>query len=86
MARTRHPREALDLTVRAVALRRGGAGHVAVLAALDQARASLSVEPEPAVARYLAWVCSALERTIPEEHNDDVVVDAVLRAAARSLG
>jgi hypothetical protein len=37
----RHSREALDLTTLAVALWRGGAGRPALLAAVDQARASL---------------------------------------------
>ena len=84
--RARHPREALDLTVRAVALRRAGAGPAAVLAALDQARASVSLEPDPAVARSLTWICSTIAPATPDEEVDHLVVDAALRHAARSLG
>jgi hypothetical protein len=43
-ALARHPREALDLTTRAVALRRRDAGRSALLAAVDQARTSLNHE------------------------------------------
>ncbi len=84
--RARHPREALDLTVRAVALRRAGAGPEAVLAALDQARASVSLESDPPVARALTWICSTIAPTAPDEDVDHLVVDAALRSAARSLG
>lgn len=80
----RHPREGFDLTVRAVALRRAGVLPVGVLAAVDQARASLAVEPDEAVARVLVWVCGVLEGHEPVA--DDLVVDSALRVAARELG
>lgn len=81
--RVRHPREAFDLTVRAVALRRGRADAVAVLAAVDQAEASLQVEPDTAVTRSLTWVCRAMSPMSADA--DEVVVNAALRVAARSL-
>jgi hypothetical protein len=84
--RARHPREALDLTVRAVALRRAGAAPAAVLAALDQARASVSLETDPAVARSLTWICVTIAPATPDEDVDHLVVDAALRYAARNLG
>ncbi|GAA4731422.1 hypothetical protein [Actinomycetospora chibensis] len=83
--RVRHPREALDLTVRAVALRRGRAEAVAVLAAIDQAEASLHVEPDTAVTRSLTWVCRAISPTNADADADEVVVNAALRVAVRSL-
>ena len=83
----RHPREGLDLTVRAVALRRGGAGPEALVAALDQARASLSREPVPGVARALTWICRTIDPSVSEDEEvDNLVVDAALRVAARGLG
>ena len=82
----RHPREGLDLTVRAYALRRGGANAVALRAALDQARASVSREPDPTVARALTWVGNAIDPSVPDEDVDDLVVGAALQVAARGLG
>lgn len=81
---TRDPHEALDLTVRAVRLQRRGAGRVAVLAAVDQARTSLHHEPETTVVRTLAWVCRAILEPDPPV-DTAAVVDAALRVAARTL-
>jgi hypothetical protein len=84
-ALVRHPREALDLTILAVALRRGDVGRSALLAAVDQARTSLNHERDPQVRRTLTWVCRAL--TDPDLVGVDaaVVVDAALRVAAEAL-
>lgn len=76
--------EAYALTVRAVALRRGGAGPGAVLATIDQARASLRTEPNPVVAHTLAGVCHTLiaeSLAVPTGS----AVDSALRIAARVL-
>jgi hypothetical protein len=59
-ALVRHPREALDLTILAVALRRRDAGRSALLAAVDQARTCLNYERDPQAWRTLTWVCRAL--------------------------
>ncbi len=81
---TRDPREALDLTTHAVRLQRQGAGRVAVLAAVDQARTSLCHERETSVVRTLSWVCRAILDPDPPGDNA-LVVDAALRVAAQTL-
>lgn len=81
----RHPREALDLAVRAVALRRAGAARPALLAVIDQAETSLRHEPDRHARRSLFWVCRAvLERDV-ERTEDTLVVDAAIRVAATAL-
>lgn len=81
----RHPREALDLTVRAVTLARAGAARPALLAAVDQARASLWHEPDPQVQRTLSWVCRAVLDPASDTADDAMVVDAALRVARETL-
>lgn len=81
----RHPREALDLAVRAVALQRGGAGRPALLAVVDQLRASLWQERDPQVRRTLSWVCRAVLDRHSTVADDAAVVDAALRVAAQAL-
>lgn len=81
----RHPREALDLTVRAVALQRGGAGRAALLAVVDQAHASLLRERDPQARRSLSWVCRAVLNPDCRCPDDAMVVDAALRVAAKAL-
>lgn len=77
----RSPNEAWNLVTRAVGLRRRGAPPVTVLAALDQARASLHHEPNRDVATRLWWVCRAV---FVLERDEDRVDDA-LRVAAQEL-
>ena len=81
----RHPREALDLTVRAVELQRGGAARPALLAAVDQARASLLREPDLPVRRTLTWVCRHVLEPWRDAGDDAMLIDAALRVAARAL-
>jgi hypothetical protein len=81
----RHPREALDCTVRAVALRRGGAGRPALVAAVDQARASLNHEPDPRVRRTLSWICHSVLDPRSAGPDDTTVVDAALRVATEAV-
>jgi hypothetical protein len=84
-ALVRHPREALDLTTLAVALRRVGAGRPALLAAVDQARTSLNHERDLEVRRALSWVCRAVMDPHAGGNDDTPVVDAALRAAGKAL-
>lgn len=77
----RSPKEAWHLVTRAVGLRRRGAPPVTVLAALDQARASLCHEPNRDVAARLWWVC----RAVPVGERDEDRIDDTLRAVAREL-
>jgi hypothetical protein len=84
-ALVRGPREALDLTTLAVALRRGGAGRSALLAAVDQARTSLNHERDPRVRRALSWVCRAVMDPHSCGNDDTMLVDAALRVAAKAL-
>jgi hypothetical protein len=81
----RHPREALDCTIRAVALRRGGAGRPALVAAVDQARASLNHEPDPQVRRACSWICRAVLDPGSAGSDDTTVVDAALRVATEAV-
>jgi hypothetical protein len=75
----RLPTEAWELAALAVRLRRGGTPSAAVLAALDQARASLRHEPHPQVAHQL-WIC----RAVAVVGRDEERIDAALRRAPRS--
>ncbi|HEY2193945.1 MAG TPA: hypothetical protein VGH76_16845 [Actinomycetospora sp.] len=81
----RHPREALDLVVCALAMQRGGAARPALLAIVDQAQTSLRHEPDHQVRRTLSWVCRAVLN--PESNGSDeaMVVDAAVRVAAKAL-
>lgn len=81
----RHPREALDLVVRAVALQRGGASRTALIAVIDQARASLTHESDPQARRSLTWVCRAVMDPRSTGPDDALVVDAAVRVAAQAL-
>jgi hypothetical protein len=72
----RSPNEAWDLVTR-----RRGAPTVTVLAALDQARASLRHEPHRDVATRLWWVC----RAVSVVERDEDRIDDALRVAAREL-
>lgn len=81
----RLPSESWDLVTRAVGLRRRGAPPVTVLAALDQARASLRHEPRHDVARDLWWACRTVGIVCREEDRlDDVMRDAAQRLARGS--
>ncbi len=80
----RVPREALDLVVLAVALDRGGADPTAIVALVDQARASLRREIDAGVAVPLGQVCRLLHAGAGS--CDESTVNAALRCAARALG
>jgi hypothetical protein len=81
----RRPGEAWELVARAVTLQRGRAPRTAVLAALDQARASIRHEPDTAVARRLWAVCRGVTIIVRDEERIDEVLRLAARDAARDL-